>query len=86
MQDGIVALAVPRDGPITHHQQPIRQHGERQVVQHGDDGVGAGETTKQASKCYLMRRVEVGGGLVEQQVRGFGGEGARQQHALAFAA
>ncbi len=76
---------MPGDGPILHHQHPIRLHCQRQVVQHGDDGVGAGEATEQTGKCHLMWRVEVGGGLVEQQYRGSRGECARQQHALPFA-
>ena len=86
VQRYIIALAVPRDGPIPHHQQTIRLHGQWQVVQHGEDGMGAGETAEQAGKCYLMWRVEMGGGLIEQQHWGFRGECARQQHALAFAA
>ena len=86
MQRRIVALAVPGNGPIPHHQQPIRLHCQRQVVQHGDDGVGAGEATEQASERDLMWRVEVGRGLVEQQHWGLRGECARKQYALSFAA
>ena len=74
MQRRIAALAVPSDGPIPHHQQPIRLHCQRQVVQHGDDGVGVGEAAEQAGQRDLMWRVEVGGGLVEQQHRRFRGE------------
>ena len=86
MQRGIIALTMPRDGSIAHHQQAIRLHGQWQVVQHGDDRARAGEAAEQTSQRDLMWRVEVGRGLVEQQHRRFRGECARQQYPLPFAA
>jgi hypothetical protein len=46
----------------------------------------ARQLAEQARQRHLVRRVEVGGGLVEQQQRRLGGQHARQQHALALAA
>jgi hypothetical protein len=64
MQRRIVAIAMSRDSSIPHHQHPIRPHGQRQIVQRGDDSVGVGEAAEQANECDLMWWVEVGGGLV----------------------
>ncbi len=69
VQHGIITFTVPRDDPFTHHQQTIRLHRERQVVQHGDDGVGAGEATEQPSERGLMRRIDVGRARVRQRHR-----------------
>ena len=74
VQRRIVTRVVLSNCPVPHHQQPIRLHGQRQVGQQGDDGVGVGEAAEQPCDRDLIRRVEVGGGLIRQQHWGFRGE------------
>ena len=71
-----------------HHHQPVGGQRQAQLVQHRDDGAVllAGEPGHLPHQRHLMRRVEMGGRLVEQQNRRLHRQRARQQHPLALAA
>ena len=87
MQDSVIAQAISANDAAVHQHQPVGLQSQRQVVQHADHGVSRKRLAlQQAHQRHLVRWVEVGGGLVEQQQRGIDRQRPRQQHALALAA
>ena len=87
MQRRIVARTFGADPARVHHHQPVGQQRQRQVVQNAEHGRASPHLAlHQAQQRHLVGRVEVGGGLVEQEQRRVDRERPRQQHALALAA
>jgi hypothetical protein len=65
----------------------IGQQRDRQIVQDaGDGGAGAHQAPKQSDQICLVRWVEVGGRLVQQQDGCLDGERAGQKNTLSLAA
>ena len=86
MHGRIVAGADRPHGTRRQHDQPVRGQREAQVVQHADDHLRAAKPRHLADQCHLVRRVEVGGRLIEQQHRRLHGQRPGEEHPLALAA
>ncbi len=86
MQRRVVVRRERADAAVAQQQHAVGVQRERQIVLHRDHGVRAAELAAQPGQRHLVRRVEVGAGLVEQQHRRLGRQRAREQHALALAA
>ena len=83
----IVARALGGNAACLHHHQVVGLQGERQIVQHADHRAAVmRQALQQSHQRHLMRRVEVGGGFIQQQQRRVHRQGARQPNALAFTA
>ena len=82
----IVVRAFRVDPAGAQHHEAVGLQRERQVVQHADHGLRAREPLQQAHQRHLVRRIEVGGRLVEQQDRRLHRERARDQRTLPLAA